>query len=344
MKTSRLISIVVFTIFGVGIFAQDLHFSQYTQTPIIVNPAMTGTMDGTVRVMSNYRIDDSALGIQGREMALSLDARLKLGKQDYLGLGFAGVRDKVGELDFGSDQYKFALSYIRKMGNFSSATHHIVVGTDLGFVKRKVDVTDARWPSQHNGNGGFDPDAPQPEGFDPEFNYRDLSVGMLWMSQFTSGYALQLGMAVHHVNNPDISFFAQGNEGLTMRHTFHGDGTIPLSERYSISPDFLILKQGNFRELNLGTRMTLAKLAGPVIDNIQLGAYYRTLNMVDEVESADAIVLMLALQIRHFRLGVSRDNFLGTTLPWGAPKVVEFSLGYVMGGSGDNSLHTSSLP
>jgi len=35
--------------------AQDAHFSQFYSAPLLLNPALAGTMDGTFRIASVYR-------------------------------------------------------------------------------------------------------------------------------------------------------------------------------------------------------------------------------------------------------------------------------------------------
>ncbi|MFH1322164.1 MAG: type IX secretion system membrane protein PorP/SprF [Bacteroidota bacterium] len=36
-------------------YSQDIHFSQFYQTPLIINPALTGSFNGQVRVLMNYK-------------------------------------------------------------------------------------------------------------------------------------------------------------------------------------------------------------------------------------------------------------------------------------------------
>ena len=50
----RLVGLYVMMMCGTS-YAQDLHFGQTAQTPLLVNPACAGVFDGWERVILNHR-------------------------------------------------------------------------------------------------------------------------------------------------------------------------------------------------------------------------------------------------------------------------------------------------
>ena len=54
--------------------AQDVHFSQFNQTPQLINPGATGVFNGSIRGILNYRTQWSAFGNAFKTYGASFDA------------------------------------------------------------------------------------------------------------------------------------------------------------------------------------------------------------------------------------------------------------------------------
>src|SRR5688572_31384052 len=82
----------------VGLSAQDVHFSQWSNTPLIINPAMTGVFDGKLRFSNDYRSQWAGLTKAYITKHASLD--LPLGrsyyKKEYFGIGIVVMQDEAG--------------------------------------------------------------------------------------------------------------------------------------------------------------------------------------------------------------------------------------------------------
>src|SRR5205085_9109880 len=81
--------------------AQDPHFSQFYYSPLTVNPAMTGSIEGTWRVGINYRNQwgsISAPSVYSTPSAFG-DFRLFSGRfsGNSMGLGLLLLTDKAGD-------------------------------------------------------------------------------------------------------------------------------------------------------------------------------------------------------------------------------------------------------
>ena len=74
--------------------------------------------------------------------------------------------DVAGETRFGTMQGRVSASYAKKMGGYRKSAHYLVFGADAAFSQRRIRTTDLRWGTQHDGNGGFDPNLPAQEPLD----------------------------------------------------------------------------------------------------------------------------------------------------------------------------------
>ena len=70
--------------------AQDLHFAQTAQTPLLINPAAAGVFDGWERAIINHRNQWLGAGTQFMTTNISVDANIwKAPRNDraHMGLG-----------------------------------------------------------------------------------------------------------------------------------------------------------------------------------------------------------------------------------------------------------------
>ena len=81
--------------------AQDVHFSHIHASPTIMNPAMTGLVDGDLRLVLNYRSQWNNFTTGYKTFAASADTKLiKIGKHDFIGAGLQVYKDVAGDLEF----------------------------------------------------------------------------------------------------------------------------------------------------------------------------------------------------------------------------------------------------
>jgi hypothetical protein len=84
-----------------NIFAQDLHFSQYFNAPLIVNPANTGFIpDGDYRVGINYRNQWANIGNPYKTFSAYGDGQLfgERFENGWIGVGGALLRDVADQV------------------------------------------------------------------------------------------------------------------------------------------------------------------------------------------------------------------------------------------------------
>ena len=314
--------LVLATLFiGTSVMAQDIHFSQFYNSPLNLNPALTGVMNCNTRVVGNYRNQWSQVlrGDAYNTYSVSYDQKIAVGRSDYFGIGGTFWGDRAGELSFGTTQGRMSFSYSKKMGGYRKKAHYLVFGADAGITQRRIDVTDARWPSQHDGNGGFndDPSAiPLIQGdINPDILHADVSAGLVWFSVLDDRNNYYVGAALHHLNQPNVTFFTssvsstgqENVEALTSRFTFHAGGEFELNKDMSFVPGLIYMSQGEHLEINLGTALRFNLGSRSDGQSWQIGGWYRLGNQVDGGIHSDAVIISTRFEYGNYGIGFSYD-------------------------------------
>ena len=119
----------------------------------------------------------------------------------------------------------------------------------------------------------------------------DFSAGIL-------GYGKEVffGASFDHLTQPDESF-VQGASPLPLKYTAHAGAMIPINthstlteDQFTLSPNILFQKQGNFQQLDLG----FYAIKGAVVG----GFWYR---------NQDAIILLIGIDKKNIKFGYSYD-------------------------------------
>lgn len=293
--------------------AQDIHFSQFYMSPLNLNPALTGVMNCNSRISINYRNQwASILGPNAfRTYSVSYDQRIPVGRSDYFGVGGTFWGDRAGEADFATTTGKLSLSYSKKMGGSRKFGNYLVVGAEGGVAQRSINFLALRWGTQHDGLGGFDPDAASGEtGFDrDQFLFADMAAGLLWFMVFDEHNSLYLGGAFHHLNRANQSFDSDAEDLLYSRYTVHAGGEFMVGQRFGLVPGVIIMTQGPSFQVNAGTSLKFLLNGGRYSSNqaFQVGLWSRVSNRVESGVLNDALIASTRFDYDNFSLGFSYD-------------------------------------
>lgn len=295
-----------------ALVAQDIHFSQFYMSPLNLNPAMTGVMNCNSRLIANYRNQWASVlrSNSYRTYSFSYDQRIPVGRYDFFGVGGTFWGDQAGEANFATTTGKLSLSYSKRMGGTRNGGNYLVVGAEGGAAQRSLDFLKLRWGTQHDGLGGFDPDAPTQENFDrDQFVFADLAAGLLWFMTFDENNSLYLGGAFHHLNRADQSFTNDQPDLLYSRYTVHAGGEFQVSNRFGLVPGVIVMSQGPSFQVNAGTsfKFLLGRGRATSDQSFQLGLWTRVSNRVDSGVLNDAVILSTRFDYENFTLGFSYD-------------------------------------
>ena len=176
VKKATLICTVLLNLFNLC-SSQDIHFSQYNQVPLIINPAMTGVFNGDIRAIINYKDQWRSIAPY-RTSALSVDMPLfkKKKQTGYMGAGLSIFNDKAGEFNWGITQFNLSASGIVAIND----NQIISAGLQGGLAQRSINSSGLKWGNQFNGKEYDISIDPKENGdFSTSF-YSDFAGGIYW--------------------------------------------------------------------------------------------------------------------------------------------------------------------
>ncbi|MBL4752372.1 MAG: PorP/SprF family type IX secretion system membrane protein [Flavobacteriales bacterium] len=288
--------------------AQDVHFSQMGQTPLLLNPALTGVFNGKYRAFINYKDQWSSFGKAYRTSAFSIDTELMKNpkKRSSFGAGLIAFSDRAGDFGLSTAFVGFSFSGIVKV-----AVNQVVTGGIRGgFGQRSVNIQNPRTSEQFVGS--YDPSLSSGESFqfDP-FHYGNFSLGIGW-SKWRVGInsasnvetRTSFGLAYHHVNRPKVSFNLI-EEQLYSKIILHGHTYFRIKNApLGLLPAASVVKQGPATEINVGTYLRYrvredSRYTGLIKEStVLLGLHTRI---------GDALIPSIMLVIADYTLGISYD-------------------------------------
>ena len=128
--------------------AQDLHFSQFFNTPLTTNPANTGFIpDADYRIGGNYRNQwSNIMTAPYKTMSIFADAQLFRDRLEngWLGVGAVILNDVAGAGSLRSTKVYGSLAYHQMLGLSSLVS----AGFNVGWASKRVDVTKLKFPDQ----------------------------------------------------------------------------------------------------------------------------------------------------------------------------------------------------
>lgn len=305
------IGILVAALFAVkAVDAQDIHFSQYTEAPVNVNPALVGSSYDT-RAIVNYRSQWGTVAKAYQTYGITIEQslkRLKL-KKKFIAIGFNMYSDKAGDAKMGTLTPNLALAFHTR----SSKSSWLTGGIQAGFVYRSIDISNLKWGSQYDDeayvynasaiSGEVTPksgivtfDAGAGVNFHYAKSNRYISA--------KDGAKCDIGFAAYHYNIPKNSFFSS-SERLYTKYIFHANLDYGLkSVGLALVPSLLYMKQGPNTETTIGMLFKYIIEDQATYTNIKnassfsFGAYYRL---------KDAIIPCIMYQKSKVGIGVSYD-------------------------------------
>ncbi|PKP02776.1 MAG: hypothetical protein CVU11_10700 [Bacteroidetes bacterium HGW-Bacteroidetes-6] len=338
-KTALILAAIVAFVFSTK--AQDMHFSQYNETPLLVNPALTGVFDGNHRIGLNYKNQWKNIGTAYNTYDLSYDISFNKGNTSngFLALGVVFFNDVAGDIHFQTTGGILNLAYQLHLNEFQ------ILGAGLygGFSQKSLNEEGMMWVNQYDGTSGYDASMPSNEIFDLyQFGYSDFGFGLNYeltnsTEGFNSnkGFRLNAGFAVQHVTQPKYQFTATANEKLDMKMIGHIRSFIQIGEsNMSLVPSFYIAMQGKQKEIlpGLCARYTLreeSKYTGFIKKAyLTFGGYFRT---------GDAAIIQTLFEINDIGLGVSYDvNVSNLTDATNGNGGIEIALRYIIRNPNNN--------
>jgi type IX secretion system PorP/SprF family membrane protein len=310
------IAILVFTFIQKS-SAQDLHFSQFYESPLTLNPALCGQFKGTLYAEANYRTQWSSVMGSGNgynTLCATLEFRnlLKNWTKGFISEGLSFFSDKSGDAQIITAEICFTAA----SGIYLNANNTLTAGLQAGWAQRSVNFSAMQWGEQYV-NGSYSENAPTGEsGIGTSFSYMDFAGGLCY--NYSAGQVrtisnnevkANLGVSFYHFNQPNISFYGENTPGslLYMRTDIHGYLQFGIQHTHiSIIPAAAYYMQGPSSEIDAGMKFRYYMIQNESAyeksekggTSFDIGAYYRV---------NDALIFLLGLKLKSYTVGFNYD-------------------------------------
>jgi type IX secretion system PorP/SprF family membrane protein len=280
---------------------QDIHFSQFFETPLLRNPAFAGIFSGDLRVQGVYRTQWNTVTVPYQTGSLNGEYKQPIGKSDdFLTLGGEILYDKAGTIALTATHILPVINYHKSLS--SEKNMYLSLGFMGGLVQRKFDRSKITTNSQFNGTE-YDPTLSDGENFsNTGYSYLDGSVGLSFNSQVGQNEDdnIFLGVAYHHFNkSAKISFYSNDKIEMTPKTVVSAGLRMGVNEYSFVTFHTDYAKQGSSSE-TVGGMLYSYKL-DDVSDPKYLfhaGAFIRW---------KDALVPVVKMEYKPMTIAVSYD-------------------------------------
>ena len=299
--------------------AQDLHFSQFFNSPLTTNPANTGFIpDGDYRLGMNFRNQwSSIMTVPYKTMSAYGDVQLLKDRFEngWVGAGGVILRDVAGSGNLTSTKIYGSLAYHQLLG-YSSL---LSLGFNAGYANKQINVSNLKFPDQFDGKF-FDNKLPTNVSLARNnIGYMDLQVGMNYAYFPTEKVYLNTGFSMHHVNRPQESFFESGDADsrIPRRYTGFLNGSFMINDQWIINPNAYVSMQAEASEIVAGANAHY-NLSGDGENILIAGLYYR---------HKEAVIPMIGLGYKDYVFSFTYDATISTLRNYnGSRGAFEFSL------------------
>jgi type IX secretion system PorP/SprF family membrane protein len=298
-KRKIIVLLMAFALYLVP-FAQDLHFSQFMNSPLTTNPANTGFIpDGDYRIGINYRNQwSSIMAVPYKTMSAFGDVQLAQNQANtgWMGIGGLILRDVAGSGNLTSTKIYGSIAY-HQMLNAGSL---VSAGFNVGWSNKQINVTNLKFPDQYDGKF-FDNKLPTSVVLaNNNINYLDVQLGLNYAYFPNERIYLNTGYSAHHVNRPRESFFnstAGVDNRISVRHIGFLNGSFLVNNQWLVNPNIYFTTQAKSFELVAGLNAHY-DLSGDGAYQLIGGLYYRY---------KDAFIPMIGLQWNDLKATFTYD-------------------------------------
>lgn len=292
--------------------AQSIHFSQFYNAPLLLNPANTALIpEADYRLGAVHRSQWAAIPAPYTTTTIYGDfqALRNRNETNWLGVGFAIFNDNVGDGKLSLFRSEALMAYHIQVGDM----HMLSLGASAYHGARSVNFSKFSYPVQWDGYT-FNRDNPNQEGKGLEkSSFNSFSLGLNYAFFPNDAMYLKVGFATANINKPTETFFKDSDNKLAYRHSANIDLMLKTAANVILNPSAYYSTQSGAKELIYGTTV-LVNMYKPTeqiaANQLIFGAYHRL---------GDAVVGLVGLQRNGLRFTTSYDYTI-SALPINAGK------------------------
>jgi type IX secretion system PorP/SprF family membrane protein len=245
----RIFTILIILFQWLSSEGQDIHFSQFYQSPFSLNPALTGEFSGALRVIGNQRTQWRSVTTPFATVGIAADG--KLDKYPGVAAGVSFFNDRAGDSQLTTNLIHFSAA--KKWSVIPDKKGNLSVGLMLGLTTMSIDYGALNFDNQWTGLF-YDPSIAPGENFARDSRaYMNFHTGAFYSQEEAKGF-WGAGFSIFNITSPDQSWFDQAFVRLSPRFNFHGFYNYKINETWRAEPMLLLMTQSPHRELTIGAR------------------------------------------------------------------------------------------
>jgi len=290
--------IIIFTFWASLSYAQDLHYSQFYNSPLNISPALTGIFNGDKRVALSARDQWRSVPVPWLTFSGSYDQKFykKNRNKNFFGGGVLFNYDRQGDS-------KITLMNVALTGTYNhilTKKNILTLGAGLGYASRGFNQTSLSWDKQWNGDS-FDPSLPSGENITGDMiSMVETNLGVNYRFQEHDREHYDFGIAVHHILQPSARFSTNGFPiSLPRRYSGYAMASFPVFDNLNVDLSFLHQSQNSYNETLFGALVNLyVNRQRGKETNLHVGVGYRT---------SESLFPKVAIEYGPYYVGLSYD-------------------------------------
>ena len=137
-NTLKILVVVCYLSLASFVHAQDIHFSQFFQAPLLRNPSLAGIYTGDIRVQTVYRDQWNSVTNAYKTASLDGEYKMPVGKlNDFVTVGMQLLYDRAGTIAWSSTYVYPAINYHKSLS--AEKNRYLSLGFMGGVVQRRID-------------------------------------------------------------------------------------------------------------------------------------------------------------------------------------------------------------
>ncbi len=260
---------------SIKIWSQDIHYSQFYNSPQTANPALTGIFNGDIRYLANVRDQWRWNPVPWSTLGLAYNQKIypKKSATHFFAAGGNFYHDRQGDSHLNLSTINASGSYNRILNEKNILSG----GLMLGFSTRGFNPKELTWDKQWDGET-FDSNAGSGESFDTKRIYfLETGLGINFRHQRSKRTKIDLGASVFHLLQPNAGYYNKELQNLPMNINLTAIASLFVVDALDIQIHGLQQLQGKYRETVIGAlgKIYINKHRGKELQ-LHVGMGYRT--------------------------------------------------------------------
>lgn len=300
-RLHKLVCVILILSYSTFVYSQnEIHYSQFYNATLNLNPGLTGIFNGDKRISGNYRSQWASVPVDYTTVSLNYDQKVYSKKNDKIFFG-AGANFNFDQAGDG----KFGMLNLNVLGSFTYMVNEhffLTPGIGVGFGQRSINSKNLNFGDQWQGDR-WNPDPVTGEKIDLDnlsFFYPEISAGLNIRLQNSSRTKIDAGAGFSHLNSPRMRFYDNTDDAkLPITMSVYGLGSLYIAQPFDLILNAAYRRSDEYNEtlLGAGLKVYLSSRRGKEFAIVG-GINFRT---------DDAWVPTVELHINQIRAGVSYD-------------------------------------